>query len=127
MRLSEVQGRRDVKLVDLEPVWIERQGRVVGVRFYCPKNDGDGPHCDGHSVCVLFSNPPDGGAAHPDDSSSPGNSAGRRWLRTGSTFDDLTLSPSVDCTTSEGCDKPDHAQCSHTHCWHGNVLGGQIT
>lgn len=113
-----------VPLVDLEPTWIERGGRVVGVRFYCPINDGNGPHTEGHSVCVLFENPPDGGPAHPPDPGCPGNNRGRRWRRTGDTFETMSLAPSVDCTTSEGCDKTDHRQCSHAHCWHGNVERG---
>lgn len=115
-----------MRLVDLDPIWIEHHGRIVGIRFICPINDGDGPHQEGHSVCVLFDNPPDGGPKHPDDASVPGNSKGRRWIRSGATFDDLTLSPSVNCQTSEGCDKPDHAQCSHTHCWHGFVENGVV-
>jgi hypothetical protein len=117
-----------MRLVDLEPTWIERpHGRIVGVRFTCPKDDGAGPHHEGHAVCVLFANPPDDGAAHPDDPGCPGNSKGRRWQRSGSTFDDLTLSPSVDCTTSEGCEKSDHSKCSHAHCWHGSVSSGAVT
>lgn len=112
------------RLADLHPAWIKRGGRVVGVRFMCPVEDGSGPHADGHSVCVLFANPLDGGTAHPDDPACPGNSAGRRWARTGSTFDDLTLSPSVDCTGAEGCDQSEHSKCSHTHCWHGHVENG---
>jgi hypothetical protein len=115
-----------VKLNDLDPTWIKRAGRIVGVRFTCPKNDGPGPHADGHSVCVLFANPPDGGPPHPDDSSCPGNSRGRRWQRTGSTFDDMSLNPSVDCTTAESCDRPEHSMCSHTHCWHGHVWQGGV-
>lgn len=116
-----------MRLVDLDPVWIERDDRVVGVRFVCPINDGDGPHYEGHSVCVLFANPPDGSAAHPDDSGCPGNSGGLRWQRSGATFDDLTLSPSVNCQTSEGCDKSDHSQCSHARCWHGFITNGDVT
>lgn len=116
-----------MKLLNLEPTWIERHGRIVGVRFICPVNDGTGPHAEGHSVAVLFANPPDGGAAHPDDASCVGNNAGRRWTRTGSTFDGMTLSPSIDCTSREGCNKQDHSKCSHTHCWHGFVTNGAIT
>ena len=117
-----------MKLVDRDPEWIERPyGRTIGVRFTCPKDDGAGPHREGHAVCVLFANPIDGGAPHPDDPGAPGNNKGRRWHRSGSTFLDLSLLPSVDCTTSEGCDNPDHSQCSHTHCWHGRVTNGAIT
>ena len=116
-----------MRLVDQDPTWIMRPfGRIVGVRFTCPKDDGTGPHIEGHAVCVLFDNPPDGGPKHPDDSQCPGNNRGRRWLRIGTTFGDLSLSPSVDCTTSEGCPKTDHTQCSHSHCWHGNVASGEI-
>lgn len=114
-----------MRLVDLDPVWIERGGRGVGVRFICPINDGAGPHHEGHSVAVLFENPSDGGPAHPNDEQCTGNNRGRRWWRTGSTFQELTLSPSLDCTTSEGCPKSDHAQCSHAHCWHGFVTSGE--
>jgi hypothetical protein len=112
------------RLVDLDAEWIKRAGRAVGVRFTCPVNDGTGPHRDDHSICVLFANPFDGGPAHPDDPSCPGNSSGRRWTRAGDTFDTLSLSPSVDCTKGEGCDRPEHSKCSHTHCWHGHVESG---
>lgn len=115
-----------MKLADLSPVWIVRGERVVGIRFLCPVNDGDGPHRDGHSIAVLFANPPDGRTAHPVDPSCPGDNDGLRWTRSGSTFDDLTLSPSVDCTTSVRCDRADHSRCSHTHCWHGLVAGGEV-
>lgn len=114
-----------MKLDGLDAIWIKRDGRIVGVRFTCPVNDGPGPHADGHSVCVLFANPPDGGAAHPDDAGCPGNSHGRRWQRTGDTFATLSLSPSVNCQTSDGCDKTDHSKCSHTFCWHGFVTNGE--
>lgn len=116
-----------MRLIDLHATWINRGGRVVGVRFTCPVNDGSGPHADGHSVCVLFANPVDGGPAHPNDDSCPGNSKGRRWQRIGNTFETLSLHPSVDCTTSEGCDKPEHSKCSHAHCWHGFVTNGDAT
>jgi len=104
-----------MRLVDLEPVWIERRGRVVGIRFTCPINDGIGPHREGHQVAVLFVNPVDGGAAHSDDPNCLGNNKGNRWSRTGNTFETLTLSPSIDCTTT------------NPHCWHGEVKDGMVT
>lgn len=115
------------RLIDLEPTWIERAGRAVGIRFVCPRDDGPGPHVEGHQVAVLFENPLDGGPAHPDDPSCVGNNRGRRWRRGGDTFETMSLSPSVDCTTAEGCPKEDHRQCSHTHCWHGHVTSGTAT
>ena len=115
-----------MKLTDLEPQWILRGDRAVGIRFLCPINDGNGPHLEGHSVCVLFANPADGGNAHHDDDGCPGNNNGHRWARKGDAFETLTLSPSIDCTTSEKCAKPSHERCSHTHCWHGFVTDGEI-
>lgn len=70
---------------------------------------------EGHSICVLFSNPPDGGPAHLNDEQAPGNNGGNRWNRTGTSFDGLGLSPSVDCTQTDA------------HCWHGFVTNGQVT
>lgn len=116
-----------MKLVDLDPSWITKGGRVIGVRFICPNNDGPGPHPEGHSVCVLFANPPDGGHAHPDDPSCPGNNGGNRWMRTGIDFEDMTLAPSVDCTRGENCPRYDHTNCGHTACWHGNVNNGELS
>lgn len=92
-----------MRLADLEPKWIEKGGRVVGVRFLCPC-------CTGPYLAVLFANPPDGGPAHPDDASAPGNNEGRRWQRSGEAFDTLSLSPSVDAS-------PAH--------WHGFITNGE--
>ncbi len=72
-------------LKDLDPGWETIDGRVVGVLFQCP-------HCRGQHVLCYFANPPDGGPPI-DPSVDPGIF---RWRRTGTTFDDLTLSPSVD-------------------------------
>ena len=83
-----------MRLVDLEPVWIERRGRVVGIRFICPINDDTGPHRKGHQITVLFVNPVDGGIAHPDDPGCPGNNKGNRWSRYHS-HHRLTVPPST--------------------------------
>lgn len=91
------------RLVDLGATPIVRGGRVVGVRFECPYDDGAGPHPEGHAICVLYANPPDGGPTHPDDPSCPGNNDGNRWTRSGAGLADLTLSPSVDCSRSSSC------------------------
>lgn len=116
-----------MKLADAEPTPILRGGRVVGIRFICPIDDGPGPHAEGHSICVLFENPPDGGPAHPDDPECPGNNGGRRWRRTGTDVGDLSLHPSVDCTRGENCPRTDHSECSHAACWHGVVENGVLT
>jgi hypothetical protein len=98
-------------LVDLNPRWIHAPGgRVVGVRFDCP-TCGD---LEGHvKIAVLFENPPDGGSPAPNGTRLPGDNGGRRWDRTGATFESLSLSPSVDCS-----------QCGH---WHGFVARGDAT
>lgn len=103
------------RLVDLEPEWVRRTGRVVGVRFTCPIDDGPGPHREGHQVAVLFANPPDGGPPHPDDPDCVGNNSGQRWTRSGATFETLSISPSIDCTAAD------------RHCWHGFVSAGEVT
>lgn len=95
-----------MKLVDLSPEWIhQRHKRVVGVRFSCP-------HCRETQIQVLFINPPDGGPAQKDDPEFAGNNWGHRWARSGLSFDDLSLSPSVDASAS-----------GH---WHGWVLHGEV-
>lgn len=116
-----------MRLLERDPEWIFHDGRIVGVRFICPVNDGAGPHLEGHAIAVLFANPPDGGPPHPDDPGCVGNNGGKRWTQASEIgLDDLTLSPSVDCTRGEGCPRDEHSSCSHTHCWHGFITGGEI-
>lgn len=102
-------------LTELGAVAIFRGGREVGLRFCCPYSDGAGPHPEGHAICALYANPPDGGPAHPDDPACPGNNGGRRWTRYGTGIADLTLSPSVDCSSVTGS----------TCRYHGVVVGGR--
>lgn len=109
----------------LEPEWIFEwpevgefaggRGRIIGVIFDCPVDDGPGPHREGHRVAVLFANPPDDGAPHPADPDMIGDNAGKRWTREGESLETLTLSPSIDCTRSDA------------HCWHGHVRGGMVS
>jgi len=96
------------QLVALDASFITRGGRIVGLRFTCPYSDGPGPHPEGHSICVLFANPPDGGPAHPDDPGCPGNNGGKRWARSGVSLASLSLSPSVDCSSVSGSTCPYH-------------------
>jgi hypothetical protein len=96
------------RLADLFGEWIVRDGRRVGVRFVCPTC----PQIEGApTLAVLFANPPDGGAAWPDDPQALGNNEGRRWTLTGDTLEAMALSPSVDCS-----------KCGH---WHGIVSHGE--
>lgn len=97
-----------MKLTDLDPTWIVRLDRIVGVRFTCPMPNHE------HQVAVLFSNPPDAGPPHPSCPSCPGDNNGMRWNRGGDTFYDLSLSPSINCTKFD------------PSCWHGFVTAGEV-
>ncbi len=107
------------RLVDLEPAWItttasERRG--MGVSFLCPVHGATGgPSGSACYLGVWFENPVDGGLPYkPGDSYRPRPNESRGpeplWHRTGETFDDLTLTPSIDAK--------DH--------WHGFITGGQV-
>lgn len=103
-------------LVDLEPEWIERDGRVVGVMFSCPTCSRWGANLQGtHSVGVLFANPPDGGPPTPNSEDVIANYSGRRWMRSGTTFADLSIMPSIDLSRG----RPGE--------WHGFVVAGRVT
>ena len=104
------------RLSALDPEWLEVGGRIVGITFTCPVCSRWGSQPVGaHNVGVLFSNPPDGGPAAPNDENIIANYKGKRWTRTGTTFDDLSIAPSIDCTGSDPM------------CWHGHVLNGVVT
>jgi hypothetical protein len=102
------------RLAALAPEWIVRDGREVGISFACPVCSQWGAELAGaHAVSVLFVNPVDGGMPLDADPAARGDNGGKRWTRTGSTFADLSLSPSINVG-------PDR-------CWHGHVLGGVVT
>jgi hypothetical protein len=77
-----------------------------GVLFQCPACGVGKPHgCEegrgyiegDHYILVFFSNPRGAAVAPVELDKNP------RWLMTGTSIDDLTLSPSVDCTKGGGC------------------------
>jgi len=86
-------------LADLEPRFVVAQGRRVGVSFACPA-------CGVHRVSVNVDPPFDAGrpAAHPHQ-------------RTGESFADLTLTPSV---VAYRRDRFGNAR----ECWHGHITAG---
>jgi hypothetical protein len=99
------------RLAALAPNWIERAGRPVGISFACPACSVWGSRLHGaHMVSLLFVNPADGGQPEPASADVVGDNGGKRWTRTGSTFADLSISPSV-----------------NVGCWHGHVLGGVVS
>lgn len=123
---------QNVKLTELEPRWItapDPQARSMGksdsfqtaqgIRFLCPKclldkKAGKENVC-AHCIVIWFAN------RNVPDSYFPGP---YRWNAIGSSFEDLTLSPSIDLTPRpqqipEGAPKG----C----CWHGWIQNGFAT
>lgn len=93
-----------MRLTDLDPNWATSvDGRTgMGVVFQCPCK----PDCGTH-LGVWFANPIDGGeAASAECSPKP------RWKRMGETFETLTLTPSIDASSS-----------GH---WHGFITNGEV-
>ncbi|HEY6965865.1 MAG TPA: hypothetical protein VI229_00225 [Burkholderiales bacterium] len=118
-----------MKLIELQPQWLERDGVRVGIMFKCP-------HCRSDWLtCFRVAMPIWGGeVAAPrlysgqmgyvrdalnainlqevrENSVVPCNPS-IAWKFEGTTFDDLTISPSLDCSAS-----------GH---WHGFIRGGMI-
>jgi len=117
-----------MRLSDLDPRFVGAGGdgvfdkngapvpyrRGVGLSFLCPcdpcaaQRTGDRDKDFHLRVFVEFSNPLDGGAPHRSDCHT--------WLRTGETFDRMTLRPSILSTKEKG-------GCG----WHGFVTNGEVT
>lgn len=107
------------RLTDLDPRFI-RYGRnehgnetwrdvptlaeAEGIVFDCPVCE------NGHGVGVTF-----GGRGVPDDLGSTNGERPTRWQVSGTGFEDLTLSPSIDLTKRATCT------------WHGWIRNGEVT
>jgi hypothetical protein len=92
----------DRPLAELEPHWVEHEGKVCGVRFQCPEHHGTETWC---LQVVPFSPALDGTVTKSWQSN------GHQWQRTGETFETLTLTPSI------------KASCGY----HGFITGGIVT
>ena len=106
-----------MKLTELDPHWVgaggegvydkdmnpvpERHGVAISLNCPCGRTDYD----NGHSakLVVMFANPIDGGEPIRDRTT---------WQRTGETFENLTLTPSI--LRIGGC------------AWHGFITNGEI-
>jgi hypothetical protein len=99
-----------MRLTDLSPRWYGHpDGRTgLGLTFVCP-------HCHAKNLqdpfvptrlAIPFANPLSASTPEP-------NGNGHIWQRTGDTFETLTLTPSVDA--------------SSTGHWHGFITGGEVT
>ena len=91
-----------MKLTELNPRWVIEQKEFeprmgMGISFDCP-------HCGKQRLGVFFANPIDG---HP-----AALRVEKLWQRDGVKFENLTLTPSVDC--------------SAMGCWHGNITNGEV-
>lgn len=105
-----------MKLTSLNPRWVSYGGhgiskaggsaipeRIgVGITFVCPCGE-----CN-RRIFLNFSNPIDGGSAVNEE-------AQPIWKRTGDTFENLTLTPSILRTKPRGCG------------WHGYLTKGELT
>ena len=114
-----------MRLLDLDPLWCSDFGAPAhakqGVTFLCP-------HCRKIRLGVWFDVPIHGSPPiniekersarldcdHPEHQPELAevHFGGKHWHREGDSFENLTLTPSLDC--------------SHFGHWHGNVVNGQI-
>jgi hypothetical protein len=106
-----------MKLIDLDPNWfVDKEGRHgQGVSFLCP-------HCREIRIGVDFSNPIDGDVIIPSRKLSNGKMT-EHWKREGDSFENLSLTPSVDFKLYEK-DK-DGKEIVTPH-WHGFIKNGII-
>lgn len=118
-----------MKLTELDPHWVlisrwdepsglqhytngdSSQRHGGGISFECPVHtkycETCGHELNGsHRLMIWFENPVDG--------LPPEATAKHRWLRTGETFETLSVSPSV------------NAQVDDPSCWHGFITDGEI-
>jgi len=101
-----------MKLTDLDPRWAVDADIVIG---------GVNRHYDDrHGMAISFDCPCCGGATrlavwfkNPIDGLPPTDDASKLWTRSGETFEELTLSPSIDAS-------------AHGH-WHGHIRDGEAT
>lgn len=102
-----------MRLADLNPRWGKdfSDGPITRINFDCPQCRVEDKH---QMLSVPFSpTMPDGvlqklGVPWPH----PHVNGGKVWNRTGDTFETLTLTPSVDCSSS-----------GH---WHGFITNGEV-
>jgi hypothetical protein len=105
-----------MKLSELDPRWFTQRESpdLIGVTFDCPCC---GP--DGKATSLGTKYRPRLGVLFVEEIDRDGlpndvhwTVAGKKWHRTGETFDTLTLSPSIDCS-------------AFGH-WHGHVTNGEV-
>ncbi len=78
----------EIPLSELTPIWHQKAGEKVGVVFSCPACP---PDEDGKRICMIHV-----------QWSHPWRANQCLWQKSGESFSDLTLSPSIDGTAG-GC------------------------
>lgn len=101
-----------MNLTELHPRWVveHEYGEYDEQLKTAPKRHGMGisflcPHCKEARLAVMFENPVDG--------FRPPYVKQNLWKRSGESFENMTLTPSIDAS-----------ECGH---WHGHITNGQIS
>ncbi len=114
-----------MKLTKLNPRWFDVPGvgtNKDGMTFVCPCAKCQGDQFNARRLGIQFANPV-GGEPLPLMTQKQKNvhlfglrtfdiAMNYLWQRTGETFEDITLSPSIDASNS-----------GH---WHGHIINGEI-
>jgi len=121
-----VSDRRKHRLIECNPSWVSANGVDCAIRFDCP---------EGHTECIHvipFTPALDGATVAPE---SWYGRNGAVWQREGSTFESITLSPSIlrrqqypsrEAAIADGC-IPEHVTESMTCGLHIFIQNGAIT
>ena len=101
-----------MKLTELNPEWLTRGGKRIGIRFICP-------HCNDQRLVIGFDKALDGEGytGIVINREGPiawmmGGEGNNGWSVQGDTFETLTITPSIDVS-------------QHGH-WHGSITNGEM-
>lgn len=102
-----------MRLIDLNPRWfvLEEGGQILGLSFKCPHCHALNPSSERERLGIVFHH--QGREALEDQyilARAPDTK--HIWTITGTTFEELTLTPSIDA--------------SHLGHWHGFITNGDI-
>jgi hypothetical protein len=86
----------EVSLLSLDPRWIEHDEHYIGIAFTCPFEKCPSVAGDKHTIGAYW--------AYPGKNN---------WKKTGETFENLTLEPSIDGSPM-GCS------------FHGHIINGKV-
>lgn len=106
-----------MRLTELDPRWLETEGRKVGITFICPCCRSPETRLTAFFEPTPFRRQvelmlPISGKERGDRIDWIPSKADFAWARTGETFDSLSITPSIDAS------KARH--------WHGHVTNGEI-